>query len=246
MKKCGFIKVPKTFLREEGLSLTAKILYCTLDSRAGYAKRIGQVDEGGAYVDDATDDLAEMLGVSTRTVMRALKELEKAGLIEVTRERMQRNRVYVTPIEGTAYITIASDMLACEAMTLTDKVVYGMLDDLTRMSKAHGHEDARGVYVFPSQSRLAEALCMSAEGVRKAYKRLEEAGLIEVDHNAGSTVKVRLKGYRMLDVYAIKAEKKAEKKREETKKYELDPADVPFDISEIFGGAVKFSTELPF
>ena len=83
----GFTQIPNSILRMKDVSAGAKLTYVALLS---YAWQKGSCFPG-------QETLAEDMGVSKRSVITYLQELQKAGLLRVTRRGLGRTNVYVLP-----------------------------------------------------------------------------------------------------------------------------------------------------
>jgi hypothetical protein len=90
-RQWDFFKVPIPLFRRGGprLSPWAKLVYLVLLSHA-------DATGGGAYPSYLT--IGEEAGISERQAMRAVKELERAGLVTVERSRHRSNRYRLAPV----------------------------------------------------------------------------------------------------------------------------------------------------
>ena len=81
----GFTQVPNVILENDALSLGAKMCYALL---LRYAWQEGSCFPG-------QDNLAAALGLSRRSVVTFLQELEKSGYVEKVRRGLGRTNVYI-------------------------------------------------------------------------------------------------------------------------------------------------------
>lgn len=81
----GFTQVPNVLLENEKLSAMAKLAYSMLLKYAWYKN----------YVFPGQATLSKEMGTSRPTVIKALKELEKAGYLEQKRRGQGRTNVYI-------------------------------------------------------------------------------------------------------------------------------------------------------
>lgn len=81
----GFTQVPNVILEEQNLSLGAKLCYAML---LRYAWQRDSCFPG-------QETLAEALGISRRSVVTFLRELEESGYVEKVRRGLGKTNVYV-------------------------------------------------------------------------------------------------------------------------------------------------------
>lgn len=81
----GFTQVPNVILREPNLSTGAKLIYACLLSYAWQKESCFPGQE----------TLAEDLGISKRSVVTCLQELEKFGYVEKKRRGLGKTNVYI-------------------------------------------------------------------------------------------------------------------------------------------------------
>jgi DNA-binding MarR family transcriptional regulator len=81
----GFTQVPNVILNDATLSFGAKVVYAKLLSYAWHNN----------HVFPGQDTMAGELGSSQPTVARAISELEKRGLLEITRRGQGKTNLYV-------------------------------------------------------------------------------------------------------------------------------------------------------
>jgi DNA-binding MarR family transcriptional regulator len=84
MLRGGFTQIPNLFLRERKLSLGAKVTYALLLSFFWHNNAVFPGQER----------LGEDMGMSTSRVNEYVKELEKAGYIEITRRGQGKTNLY--------------------------------------------------------------------------------------------------------------------------------------------------------
>lgn len=79
----------------------AKMLYALLLDRMELSRTNGWVeDDGTIFLIFKREDLADMLGICTTTVWRAIKQLKEVGLIEEKRQGLNRpNLIYIGKID---------------------------------------------------------------------------------------------------------------------------------------------------
>lgn len=80
----GFTQVPNHILKSKDLSVGAKLTYAMLLSYAWHNE----------YCFPGQDTLAEDIGVSRRSVVSFIKELQSFGLIDVKRSGFNRPNIY--------------------------------------------------------------------------------------------------------------------------------------------------------
>lgn len=92
-----YIPIPVSLMKMD-LTDTALIVYGFLLSRYSLSHLNNFTDENGrVYILYTQEDLAKDIGKTSRTVMRAMKELEKHGLIRTKRKgHYAANMIYVT------------------------------------------------------------------------------------------------------------------------------------------------------
>lgn len=84
MLRGGFTQIPNVFLRDRKLSLGAKVTYSLLLSFFWHDNAVFPGQER----------LAEDMGMSTSRANEYIKELEKAGYIEITRRGQGKTNLY--------------------------------------------------------------------------------------------------------------------------------------------------------
>ena len=87
MDKDYYIIIPKCVLEDRNISFSAKVLYGQLNRLQG---------EDGCWA--SNQYLAELLGVSTRSIRDIIKSLEKNEFIRIERENNQKiknRKIYV-------------------------------------------------------------------------------------------------------------------------------------------------------
>ncbi|MFE3122073.1 GntR family transcriptional regulator [Streptomyces hydrogenans] len=115
-------------------------------------------DDDGALPSEA--DLAQQHGVARNTIRRALKLVEREGLIE--------------SVPGTGWrVSGASDR-----RTLIEKLTYVMTADSLSVGDR-----------YPSETKLCERFGASRTAVRRALAQMEGQGLLEAVHGKGRTVR---------------------------------------------------------
>lgn len=79
----------------------AKMLYALLLDRMELSRTNGWIeDDGTIFLIFKREDLADMLGICTTTVWRAIKQLKEVGLIEEKRQGLNRpNLIYIGKID---------------------------------------------------------------------------------------------------------------------------------------------------
>ena len=80
----GFTQVPNSIINNKNLSAKAKLVYAKLLSYAWNNDRVFPGQER----------MAEEIGMGTRTVVRATKELQKKGFLAVKRRGLGKTNVY--------------------------------------------------------------------------------------------------------------------------------------------------------
>lgn len=82
IKGFGFLRVPRSILKETGLSLEAKMLYALMLDRTDWALREGHTDPlNRAYIKYPIGAISQDLGISPNTARKCLRELQDAGLL---------------------------------------------------------------------------------------------------------------------------------------------------------------------
>ena len=99
-----FYQLPKELMTSalyKDMSINAKVLYALLLDRKELSRKNGWVDNDGyVYLVYTRESVAETLGISKRTAIRAFKELNEANLIiEKSQGMNQPNKIYVCKIE---------------------------------------------------------------------------------------------------------------------------------------------------
>ncbi len=90
--RAGFTQIPNTILRRPDITPGAKLTYMVLLSYAW--------QEGSCF--PGQERMAEDMGVSRRSIVTYLQQLEEAGLIVVIRRGLNKTNVYVLPKAGSA------------------------------------------------------------------------------------------------------------------------------------------------
>ncbi|MFF5918941.1 GntR family transcriptional regulator [Streptomyces flavochromogenes] len=114
-------------------------------------------DEGSSLPSEST--LMEMYGVSRNTVRRALKELEKEGLI--------------ASVPGLGWRVSKHPV-----KPLLERLIDAMVDDELAVGDA-----------FPSEAALSTRFRTSRTSVRRALAQMEGSGLLLTVHGKGRTVR---------------------------------------------------------
>lgn len=99
-----FYQIPKSLLTQKnykGLNSDAKIIYSILRDRMSLSRKNKWKDENDdIFLLFKQQDISDILGLSTSTVSRAMKQLETFGLIEVKRQGLNRpNKIYIHKID---------------------------------------------------------------------------------------------------------------------------------------------------
>ena len=100
-----YYQVPKELYTNPRYKTTinndAKMLYALLLDRMELSRTNGWVeDDGTIFLIFKREDLADMLGICTTTVWRAIKQLKEVGLIEEKRQGLNRpNLIYIGKID---------------------------------------------------------------------------------------------------------------------------------------------------
>ena len=98
----SYIQFPKDLITNQkyrGLSSNAKVIYCVLHDRLSFSSQNNWVDENGdIYIYFPADKIAEVTGISIRTVKRALIDLKEYGLIE-SEKTDRANKYYINVAE---------------------------------------------------------------------------------------------------------------------------------------------------
>ena len=103
-----YYQVPKELYTNPRYKTTinndAKMLYALLLDRMELSRTNGWIeDDGTIFLIFKREDLADMLGICTTTVWRAIKQLKEAGLIEEKRQGLNRpNLIYIGKIDYSA------------------------------------------------------------------------------------------------------------------------------------------------
>ena len=100
-----FYQLPKQLLKDkqyQAISLEARLLYCLFLDRMQLSQKNGWQDEAGqTYIIYTQNEIVEELGCSSRSVVRILKELEEANMVERKRQGMYRpTLIYVQPLRS--------------------------------------------------------------------------------------------------------------------------------------------------
>lgn len=100
-----YYQVPKELYTNPRYKTTinndAKMLYALLLDRMELSRTNGWIeDDGTIFLIFKREDLADMLGICTTTVWRAIKQLKEVGLIEEKRQGLNRpNLIYIGKID---------------------------------------------------------------------------------------------------------------------------------------------------
>ena len=100
-----YYQVPKELYTNPRYKTTinndAKMLYALLLDRMELSRTNGWIeDDGTIFLIFKRADLADMLGICTKTVWRAIKQLKEVGLIEEKRQGLNRpNLIYIGKID---------------------------------------------------------------------------------------------------------------------------------------------------
>lgn len=100
-----YYQVPKELYTNPRYKTTinndAKMLYALLLDRMELSRTNGWIeDDGTIFLIFKREDLADMLGIRTTTVWRAIKQLKEVGLIEEKRQGLNRpNLIYIGKID---------------------------------------------------------------------------------------------------------------------------------------------------
>ena len=84
----------------DGLSLTSKVAYAVLKDRLELSIKNGwHEDNGDVFFLFKQEELADVIGISARTVVTCIKELKKFGLIDVKRQGLKKpNKLYINKL----------------------------------------------------------------------------------------------------------------------------------------------------
>lgn len=159
-----FTKLPTAMLRVP-LSPVAGHLYLTLAS---------YTHAGDYSCFPAQEDVARRMGVSVRTVKRALRELTGTGLVQVSRQRAGRSRTnntYLLPYQAAGKWLAVPDWLLDSGLSSRAVQAYA-----TALSFADN--DTRRCY--PAQSTLAARMGVHVDTVRAALRELASVGAIVI------------------------------------------------------------------
>ena len=100
-----YYQVPKELYTNQryktAINNDAKMLYALLLDRMELSRTNGWIeDDGTIFLIFKREDLADMLGICTTTVWRAIKQLKEVGLIEEKRQGLNRpNLIYIGKID---------------------------------------------------------------------------------------------------------------------------------------------------
>ena len=100
-----YYQVPKELYTNPRYKTTinndAKMLYALLLDRMELSRTNGWIeDDGTIFLIFKREDLADMLGICTTTVWRAIKQLKEVGLIDEKRQGLNRpNLIYIGKID---------------------------------------------------------------------------------------------------------------------------------------------------
>ena len=93
VEKFQYIPIPKVFFtkRYEGLSWVAKCLWGVLWDRVGLSLKNNWITaDGYVYILYSQNNLAEMMGCSKRTIIRAMRDLEQQGLVSRIKQGLSK------------------------------------------------------------------------------------------------------------------------------------------------------------
>ena len=107
-----FYQMPKELFinpRYKDLDSNAKVLYTVLLDRKELSRKNKWVDEyNQIYLIYTRENIAELLGVSVRTVIKVFKQLREAKLIEEEKQGLNKpNRIYVLHLDYSGHAEIA-------------------------------------------------------------------------------------------------------------------------------------------
>ena len=100
-----FYLLPKSlFLNPDytGMSITAKVLYALLRDRMKLSERNQWADDNGEiFLLFTQEEIQSVLQISHPTCVKAMKQLQAYGLIDVIRQGVQRpNKVYIRKLKN--------------------------------------------------------------------------------------------------------------------------------------------------
>lgn len=100
-----FYLLPKSLFLNvdyDGMSITAKVLYAVLRDRMKLSEANKWADESGEiFLLFTQEDLQKILKISHPTCVKAMKQLQKYGLIDVIRQGVQKpNKVYIRKLKN--------------------------------------------------------------------------------------------------------------------------------------------------
>lgn len=98
-----YYMLPKSLFENsefDGLSLTSKVAYAVLKDRLELSIKNGwHEDNGDVFFLFKQEELADVIGISARTVVTCIKELKKFGLIDVKRQGLKKpNKLYINKL----------------------------------------------------------------------------------------------------------------------------------------------------
>ena len=98
-----YYMLPKSLFENsefDGLSLTSKVAYAVLKDRLELSLKNGwHEDNGDVFFLFKQEELADVIGISARTVVTCIKELKKFGLIDVKRQGLKKpNKLYINKL----------------------------------------------------------------------------------------------------------------------------------------------------
>lgn len=159
-----FLILPFEVLRRKDLSSASKILFACL--------RFYQGQRG--YCWPTTETLAAEIGLSKQQVLRAIKQLEAAGLLTVKR-RHRRSSIYsLKKIHSENFLRIPATVLGA-GMSAAEALLYSYLVFRTGQNEQ----------CWPHQATVAKDLGLSRPTVSKLCQQLEAAGHLQVKHANG-------------------------------------------------------------
>ena len=126
-----FYQIPKSLLTQKnykGLNSDAKIIYSILRDRMSLSRKNKWKDENDdIFLLFKQQDISDILGLSTSTVSRAMKQLEDFGLIEVKRQGLNRpNKIYIHKID----LVAEEDISNIDAAFSQEEVISPASSDL--------------------------------------------------------------------------------------------------------------------
>jgi DNA-binding MarR family transcriptional regulator len=169
-----FCSVPKKLLKDTAINCETKIFWAIIHQLCG----LGSVK----YIQN---DLANIFGVSVRTIQNYTKELRDKGWLETLRNEKDNRKIEYFTKSSKKFAAILNKNLFDFSVSLKAKALWLIYQEI-------GDPNGKSFY---STAKLGERIGMKdKETIKKYRNELEKAGWIRIEKG---------KGHRSKDIYVI-------------------------------------------